>query len=134
MSYNPNNRLCKERNCSAFLFNHTFNYSRNKIGNVVETNTSIGKCVSSSSAQTRGFKLPQPNSYNNNNRNYRCEMPAWNVAQKQGTGVGPNGQALPKDKQLIFGGQQQNMSKKMQISRALTTGAVRNICQTTIYK
>ncbi len=33
-----------------------------------------------------------------------------------------------------FGGQLQNMSKKMQISKALTSGAVRNICQTTIYK
>lgn len=87
------------RCCDVFLFNHTFSYVNRKIGNVVEINTNVGNIVSTSSAQTKGLKLQQPNSYNNNNKVYRCEVNSWNPTQKAG--------------------QQQTMSTKMQQSNRL---------------
>ena len=63
---------CNNSICDSFLFNHTFNYASTKIKNVVELNTDVGNVVCLTTQQVKGFKLPQPNSYNNNNRNYRC--------------------------------------------------------------
>ena len=90
---------CNNSICDSFLFNHTFNYASTKIKNVVELNTDVGNVVCLTTQQVKGFKLPQPNSYNNNNRNYRCEFTAWNPAQKAG--------------------QQQTMSTKMRQSKRL---------------
>lgn len=85
--------------CDSFLYNHTFKYSTAKIVNIVELNTDVGNTNCFTPEQVRGFKLKQPNSYNNNNRIYRCEVPAWNPKQKAG--------------------QQQTMSTKMQQSNRL---------------
>ena len=86
--------------CDSFLFNHTYKYSSTKLRNVVELNTNVGNCVSTSAAQTKGFKLPQPNTFNNINGVYRCEVQAWDPAEKAG--------------------QQQTMSTKMQQANRLT--------------
>lgn len=95
----PEDILCKCKNGQNFMYGHTYNYSLNKVSNIVEINTDVGNCVSTSAAQTRALKLPQPNSYNNNNKVYRCVVDSWNPSQKAG--------------------QQQIKSKKMQQSNKL---------------
>lgn len=85
--------------CDSFLYNHTFEYSTAKIANIVEINTDVGNTNCFTPEQVRGFKLKQPNSYNNNNRVYRCEVAAWNPAD--------------------VAGQQQNSSTKMRQSKAI---------------
>lgn len=62
---------------------HTFKYSSGKVCNVVQDNSNVIDFKNAPAVRTNACRMPQPQSKNNINANYRCDMPAWDPAQKR---------------------------------------------------